>query len=157
VTRLIEARSDAELARLMTNLAGHDLPSLIEAFGKVDHERPICFICYTIKGFGLPFAGHKDNHAGLMTPAQTESLRAAMHVRPGYEWDTFEGLSIAPAELQQFLDRVPYARGARRHQATRIPVPAQLPVAIQPVMSTQTGFGALLNELGREKTELAER
>ena len=33
VTRLIEARSDAELARLMTNLAGHDLPSLLEAFG----------------------------------------------------------------------------------------------------------------------------
>ena len=77
VTRLIEARSDEELARLMTILAGHDLPSLIEAFGKVDHDRPICFICYTIKGFGLPFAGHKDNHAGLMTPAQTESLRAA--------------------------------------------------------------------------------
>src|SRR6201981_116725 len=57
VSRLIERRSDDELARLMTNLAGHDLPSLIEAFGKVDHERPICFICYTIKGFGLPFAG----------------------------------------------------------------------------------------------------
>ena len=36
VTRLIEARSDEELARLMTNLAGHDLPSLLEAFGKVD-------------------------------------------------------------------------------------------------------------------------
>src|SRR5216684_455987 len=41
VTRLIEARADAELGRLMTNLAGHDLPTLIEAFGKVDHDRPI--------------------------------------------------------------------------------------------------------------------
>jgi len=30
VTRLIEARSDDELARLMTNLAGHDLPALPE-------------------------------------------------------------------------------------------------------------------------------
>ena len=45
--KLIEGRSDDELARLMTNLAGHDLPSLIEAFGKVDHAWPICFICYT--------------------------------------------------------------------------------------------------------------
>src|SRR5262249_53429309 len=52
VTRLIERRSDDELTRLMTNLAGHDLPSLLEAFGQVDHDRPICFICYTIKGFG---------------------------------------------------------------------------------------------------------
>src|SRR5215472_14200748 len=157
VTRLIEARSDEELARLMTNLAGHDLPSLIEAFAKVDHERPICFICYTIKGFGLPFAGHKDNHAGLMTPAQAESLRAAMNVRPGHEWDKFEGLSIAPAELQEFLRRVPFAAGTRRHQAARIEAPADLPVTIQPVMSTQTGFGALLNELGRGKTAIAER
>src|SRR6267143_1956407 len=109
MTRLIETRSDEELARLMTNLAGHDLPSLIEAIGKVDHDRPICFICYTIKGFGLPFAGHKDNHAGLMTPAQTESLRAAMNIRPGHEWDQFEGLAVAPAELERFLDRVPFA------------------------------------------------
>jgi pyruvate dehydrogenase E1 component len=157
VTRLIEARSDEELARLMTNLAGHDLPSLIEAFAKVDHDRPICFICYTIKGFGLPFAGHKDNHAGLMTPAQTESLRAAMNIRPGHEWDKFEGLTIAPAELERFLARVPFAGGARRHAAARIEVPADLPVTIQPVMSTQAGFGALLNELGRGKSAIAER
>jgi len=157
VTRLIAARSDEELARLMTNLAGHDLPSLFEAFAKVDHDRPICFICYTIKGFGLPFAGHKDNHAGLMTPAQTESLRAAMNIRPGHEWDKFEGLRIAPAELERFLDRVPFAAGARRHEAARIEVPAELPVTVQPVMSTQAGFGALLNELGRGKSEIAER
>src|SRR5262249_57839810 len=109
LTRLIEVRSDEELARLMTTLAGHDLPSLLEAFAKVDHDRPICFICYTIKGFALPFAGHKDNHAGLMTPAQTESLRAAMNIRPGHEWDKFEGLTTAPAELQRFLERVPFA------------------------------------------------
>src|SRR5262249_22805830 len=100
---------------------------LLEAFGKVD-DRPICFICYTIKGFALPFAGHKDNHAGLMTPAQAESLRAAMNIRPGHEWDKFERLTIAPAELQRFLERVPVAvvgRGAwgggggRRRRSSR--------------------------------------
>src|SRR6266511_2210079 len=117
----------------------------------------ICLICYTIKGFGLPFAGHKDNHAGLMTPAQAESLRAAMNIRPGHEWDKFEGLEIARTELEQFLDRVPFAAGSRRHDAARIEVPADLPVTIQSVMSTQTGFGALLNELGRQTSELAER
>ncbi|MEA2965349.1 MAG: pyruvate dehydrogenase component, partial [Alphaproteobacteria bacterium] len=157
VARLIEARSDAELHHLMSNLAGHDLPTLIEAFGGVDHDRPICFITYTIKGFGLPFAGHKDNHAGLMTPAQVESLRKVMHVRPGHEWDKFEGLNIAPDTLQTFLDHVPFTQGTRRHHAARLPAPAQLPVTIQPVMSTQAGFGALLNELGREQTDLADR
>jgi pyruvate dehydrogenase E1 component len=157
VTRLIEARSDDELHRLMTNLAGHDLPALIEAFGKADHDKPVCFICYTIKGFGLPFAGHKDNHAGLMTPTQMDTLRTAMNIRPGHEWDKLEGLGVAPAELEKFLARVPFAAGRRPREASRIPTPADLAVTIQPVMSTQAGFGALLNELGREKSAVAER
>src|SRR5687767_1795248 len=36
VTRLVEGRSDDELARLMSNLGGHDLPSLLQAFEAVD-------------------------------------------------------------------------------------------------------------------------
>jgi pyruvate dehydrogenase E1 component len=157
VTRLIESRSDEELSQLMTNLAGHDLPSLIETFGRIDHDKPICFICYTIKGFGLPFAGHKDNHAGLMTPAQMEALREAMNIRSGHEWDAFEGLSIEPARLQRFLDRVPFAAAGRRLEAARIAVPAELLIAVQPIASTQAGFGTLLNELAREGSEIADR
>jgi pyruvate dehydrogenase E1 component len=80
-----------------------------------------------------------------------------MNIRPGHEWDKFEGLEIARTELQQFLDRVPFAAGSRRHHAARIEAPADLPMTIQPVMSTQTGFGALLNELGRGKSAIAER
>ncbi len=158
VTALIESRSDDELARLMNNLGGHDLPSVVEAFRKVDHDRPTCFICYTVKGFGLPMAGHKDNHAGLMTPAQMETFRTAMKVRPGHEWDKFEGLQSPPDAIESFLGRVPFAQGGgRRLQAPKIPVPDNLKVTIQPEMSTQFGFGALLNEIAREKTELAER
>jgi pyruvate dehydrogenase E1 component len=157
VTRLIESRSDDELARLMTNLAGHDLPSLIEAFGKITHDKPICFICYTIKGYGLPFAGHKDNHAGLMTPAQMETLRQAMNIRAGHEWDAFEGLSIAPEQLQDFLERVPFTAANRRLTATRIAVPARLSAPVQPTASTQAGFGTLLNEIARQNIEIADR
>ena len=158
VTRLLERRSDDALARLMTNLAGHDLPSLIEAFGSVDHDRPTCFITYTIKGFGLPFAGHKDNHAGLMTPAQMDLFQRSMKVRPGREWDRFEGLSLPSDRLQAFLERVPFAAGGpRRQRAPRIAVPAELAVARQAVTSTQAGFGALLNELGKTHTEFTRR
>ena len=118
VSKLIERRNDDELAALMNNLGGHDLPSILEAFHNADPDKPTCFICYTIKGFGLPFAGHKDNHAGLMTPAQMETFRQVMGVRPGHEWDKFEGLSLAAERLQSFLDRVPFAAsGARRLKA----------------------------------------
>jgi pyruvate dehydrogenase E1 component len=158
VTRLIERRSDSELAQLMTNLAGHDLPSLLEVFGSIDHDRPTCFICYTIKGFGLPFAGHKDNHAGLMTPAQMEALRSAMGVRPGFEWDKFEGLQLPAKVLQTFLDAVPFAaRSRKRPRATRIEVPDQLGVSVPSITSTQAGFGALLNTLAKEDSALADR
>jgi pyruvate dehydrogenase E1 component len=158
VTQLIERRSDEELARLMNNLGGHDLAAIIDAFDGIDHDRPVCFIAYTIKGYGLPFAGHKDNHAGLMTPAQMETLRAAMNIRPEHEWDRFEGLQQPAENIQAFLDRVPFARGGeRRLQATRIDVPAELAVTIQSQTSTQLGFGALLNELARGTTPLAAR
>jgi pyruvate dehydrogenase E1 component len=158
VTALIERRSDAELARLMTNLAGHDLPSLLEAFESIDHDRPVCFIAYTIKGFGLPFQGHKDNHAGLMTPAQMEAFRTAMGVRPGQEWEKFEGLAIAAKEIEAFLKRVPFAaRGRRRYQAGKLPIPATLAVPMQPAMATQQGFGLILNEIARGSEPFADR
>ena len=158
VTRLVEARSDDELARLMNNLGGHDLSAIIEAFDGIDHDRPVCFIAYTIKGYGLPFAGHKDNHAGLMTPSQMETFRKAMDIRPGHEWDRFEGLRQPEADIAAFLDRVPFAQRHNRNLAApRIAVPDRLAVTIQPEMSTQIGFGALLNEIARDKTELAAR
>ena len=84
----------------MNNLGGHDLPSVLEAFQQATSDKPTCFICYTVKGFGLPMAGHKDNHAGLMTPAQMEAFRTTMAVRPGHEWDKFEGLSLPAEKLQ---------------------------------------------------------
>src|SRR6185503_13495653 len=136
---------------------GHDLPALIEAFDQAGHDKPVCFIAYTIKGYGLPFAGHKDNHAGLMTPAQMESFRAAMAIRPGHEWDKFEGLPVPQEELETFLERVPFATGGRRHKAKRLPAPAELAVTIKPEMSTQEGFGALLTALGRGEPAIAAR
>jgi pyruvate dehydrogenase E1 component len=157
-SRLIAKRSDDELAALMNNLGGHDLPSLLDAFHKADSDRPTCFIAYTVKGFGLPFAGHKDNHAGLMTPAQMETFRKAMAVRPGHEWDKFEGLALPAARLQKFLDTVPFASGSeRRLKGQELEVPAELPATFQGTTSTQTGFGAILNEIGRADSDFARR
>lgn len=159
VSRLIESRGDAELARLMGNLGGHDLPSLLEAFEAArQHDRPVCFIAYTIKGFGLPLAGHKDNHAGLMTPAQIATLQQAMNVRSGREWEKFEGLEAAPAELEAFLNGVPFnAKGPRRYRASQIPVPAKLEFGAQPSMSTQQGFGLMMHEISKSDVPLADR
>jgi pyruvate dehydrogenase E1 component len=158
VTRLIAKRSDAELAALMTNLAGHDRPSLLKAFAEASkHDRPTCFIAYTIKGFGLPLAGHKDNHSGLMTPAQMETFRASMNVREGHEWDRFEGLTALPETLQAYLDRTPFIQDSKRRLTSAAVPVADFAIAPLPVTSTQMGFGQILNEIGREDTMLAQR
>jgi pyruvate dehydrogenase E1 component len=159
LSKLIEKRSDEELARLMTNLAGHDLPTLVEAFEQArEHDRPVCFIAYTIKGFGLPLAGHKDNHAGLMTPSQVESLQARMSVRAGHEWEPFEGLSIDAALLAAYLEKVPFvSEGRRRYRAPALPVPSRLDFTAQAVMSTQQGFGLLMHEIAKQDSEFAGR
>jgi pyruvate dehydrogenase E1 component len=158
VSRLIDARSDAELLALMSNLGGHDMASLLDAFESIDHDRPVCFIAYTIKGVGLPFQGHKDNHAGLMTPTQIETYRAAQNIRPGHEWDRFEGLPQDAAALEAALRSAPInSGGERRLRAPTIEVPEHLSFKPAPEMSTQQGFGLILNELARGDSALASR
>ncbi|MET4296636.1 pyruvate dehydrogenase E1 component [Bradyrhizobium sp. LB8.2] len=157
ITKLIDKRSDDELLALMSNLGGHDMASMLEAFESIDHDRPVCFIAYTIKGVGLPFQGHKDNHAGLMTVAQMEKYRDSQSIRPGHEWDRYEGLAQDAAELDAFLARVPFNQDGRRLTAPAIEVPAQLAFKPSPQMSTQQGFGLVLNEIARGDSELAKR
>src|SRR5262249_39498974 len=91
------------------------------------------------------------------TPAQMDTFREAMNVRPAQEWEKFEGLSLAPDTIQAFLDRVSFAQRGARKAARSIAVPETLPVTLQPVMSTQTGFGAILNEIARTQEEYAAR
>lgn len=161
VAALIERRSDDALQALMTNLGGHDMPSLLEAFEAASrHDRPVCFICYTIKGYGLPLAGHKDNHAGQMTPAQMEGFRRQMGVKPGEEWDKWAAATLPEAELDAFLAKAPFfSEGRRRLSAPSVPVPETIPSPRQPgkPLSTQMGFGQILNDIAREQSPLADR
>ncbi len=155
---LLGRRDDDALHALMTNLAGNDLDMLLEAFHGIRDDRPTCLICYTTKGYGLPFAGHKDNHAGLMTPDQMEIFRAGMGVAPGAEWERFAGLDIPAGELEAFLAAAPFAAARpRRHEAARVAVPARIEPPARATASTQDGFGRILADLARAGGALADR
>ncbi len=156
VSALLDRRSDAALAALMENLGGHCLPSLCAAFDAVTDDQPTVFLSYTIKGWGTPLAGHKDNHSGLMTPTQMAGFRAAMAVPEGQEWDALAGVDDA-AGLAQFLQEVPFfATGPRRFVAATLPVP--VPVQLRDkLLSTQAGFGKILDEVARTGGPLADR
>ncbi|MFM2149929.1 MAG: hypothetical protein RLZZ187_2235, partial [Pseudomonadota bacterium] len=165
VRAIIDPLTDDELAALMTNLGGHDIETLTEAFRAQDAagDQPTCFIAYTIKGMGLPFAGHKDNHAGLMTKEQMAAFKAQMRIRDGHEWDLFEGLEATEAELAEFIAATPFARPlapeGRRLAAPTLHVPATFAaprVAEGRKLSTQAAFGEILAEIGRGQGEAAE-
>ena len=158
IRALLEEHDDPALGRLMTNLGGHDLETVLEAFRGVQDDRPHCFIAYTIKGFGLPFAGHKDNHAGLMTEDQMAAFKTANRIPDGQEWERFAGLDLEPEELAAFCAAVPFARRTETHASPRLPVPSALALGRRAARaSTQEAFGRIMGELARDQGELAAR
>ncbi len=150
IRRLLRRYDDDALAALMTNLGGHDLAAMREAFHSVADDLPHCFIAYTVKGWGLPFAGHKDNHAGLMTPEQMETFRRRNRIPAGEEWSIHAGLEVPPERLDAFLEQVPYRRHVVRYRAPRLELPERLPRPRSVhTTSTQETFGRLMGELAR--------
>ena len=106
----------------MTNLGGNDLESILDAFHGAASDKPACFIAYTIKGYRLPFQGHTDNHAGLMTPEQIAVYRSRLGIPEGEEWGRFAGLDVNPADLSALIADAP-SRTERRHTSAAMPVP----------------------------------
>jgi len=158
IRAILDEHNDESLGRLMTNLAGHDMGSVLEAFHAVTDDQPTCFIAYTIKGYGLPFAGHKDNHAGLMNPGQMASFQTSMGVPEGREWDRFAGLDLPSEELEAFLTKVPLAaQQTRRHRPPPIPVPPTIETPRGRQLSTQEAFGRILGALATANNALAGR
>lgn len=158
---LIAQISDNDLHALMTDLGGHCVETLLEAYAHANDDRPTLFTAYTIKGYGLPFQGHKDNHAGLMTAAQIDGLRETLGIAPGDEWTPFAGLDAATtAALKNLIAMSPIARARRqRHTLSYVDVPAPnlFPLPRGEEMSTQAGFGRILMDLTKVAPEFADR
>ena len=53
----------------------------------------------------------------------------SQNIRPGHEWDRFEGLNLGEDKLSAFLNNVPFfSKGRRRYLAPTVPVPEALTV-----------------------------
>jgi pyruvate dehydrogenase E1 component len=156
VGALLASRSDDQLSDLMNNLGGHCLETLVRTFESIDHDRPTVFLAYTIKGWGTPLAGHKDNHAGLMTKAQMEAFQTRLGVRPGDEWERFSAVP-SPGPVRDFLKTVPFfAKGVRRFTSPTLRSAG--PVFLEDrELSTQAGFGKILDALAQRGDALSDR
>lgn len=158
VKGLLDSYDDEQLAALMTNLGGHCVETLIDAFDSAQDEVPTLFIAYTVKGYGLPLAGHKDNHSGMMNGSQIEQLRRTLGVAEGEEWEPWGGLGDNAAhQLRAFVENSPIARKAVEPFADMIPVPDRLPVPPGAVQSTQAAFGRVLLDLAKSGELIGDR
>lgn len=162
--KLIGAYKDVDLAELMTELGGHCLETLLEAFEAAGQDdAPRFFIAYTVKGLRLPFQGHKDNHAGLMTPTQIAELRERLGVVEGEEWDPLSGLSAAErTALKGLIARAPFAADVDRRPVAPIVATPKADDLLEAVeggaeQSTQAAFGKVMFEIARREDEFSGR
>jgi pyruvate dehydrogenase E1 component len=154
--KLIASFDDEGLAALMTNLGGHCIETLLDAFAEAADDTPTMFIAYTVKGYGLPFAGHKDNHSGLMNSTQIEALRDSLWIAAGQEWEPYAGLgSNAAASLKAFVADSPIAKVRRESPAAILPMPARFPLPEGKQQATQAAFGRILLDLAKSDDDAA--
>ncbi len=156
VVAVADDYDDVDLAALVTDLGGHDLPLLLDTFNECDEvtDRPSVVFAYTVKGHGLPIAGDPLNHAALLTPDQIDDLRKITGLTPETEWDRFDAES-APGRLCA-------AVGGDINNPKPVPRPSlPLPSAARPpvtsgMVSSQEAFGRVLTSLG-DIDEVARR
>ncbi len=141
--------SDEELAGLVTDLAGHDLGALLDAFGACDAEsgRPSVVFAYTVKGWGLPMAGHPRNHSALLTTAQVDEMRERLGLTAATEWDRLDPMTRAG---QWVAARREHLAAAPRVSRPAVAVPDSTGMRSGRPISTQEAFGRILVDLSRD-------
>ena len=156
VSQLINKRTDEEFLDLMANLGGHCVYTLCDAFKNIKDDKPTAFIAYTIKGWGTPLAGHKDNHAGLMTKVQMETFKSKLGVIDGNEWNTFLD-DKSNQELDKYIKNLPFQRaGHRKYKSKKIEVDSNISIKDTSI-STQNAFGKILDQYAKNNTEFSNR
>jgi len=157
--KIISSLNDEDLNETMSNLAGNDVEAVLEAFLEADNDDvPTCFIAYTIKGFGLPLAGHKDNHAGLMNIEQMEVYKKELNIKHGEEWDYYSGINSSEKDIIKFLmNNSFYKNNNRNYSGEKIHIPKKLIFKEGKSSNTQEVFGRIINEIGKEESDLSKR
>ena len=147
---LLTGVEDAGLVELLTDLGGHDLDAIVDAFARAEAvpDRPVAILAWTIKGWRLPFAGDPLNHGAQVTSEQLEALRRDLGIPEGDEWAPFPSGS---AEDRYIRRAVGAGIGLPRRYAPppAIALPETVDLPRRESTSTQEAFGDVLTALGR--------
>lgn len=150
VSQFLEKYKDEQLFEILTDLGGHDISSLLEAFNDCDEveDKPSVVFAYTIKGWHLPIAGDKRNHSAQISKKQIDELRNSVGLSEINEWSKFE-----PGSAE---DALCVSRGESLKRApNRAEISAEFPhatgIAPKGFSSSQEVFGRVLTEISRNE------
>ena len=154
IATLITAVDDDTLMRAIRNLGGHDLAALREAYAQIDDTKPSVIIAYTVKGNGLPTAGHPQNHSSLLTAGQYRELADRMGENSAAPWARFDP-SCAAGQLVRATAEV-----LRRESMPAVApptVPTDFGRTPSGTATTQAALGRALLDLTRAAPDVARR
>lgn len=145
---------DEELPGVIANLGGHDLDTMCDIFDEVERDmsRPTVIFAYTIKGWGLPIAGHPLNHSMLLNTEQIEALRRKMGIDGD---DVWAGFASDSPEGQMCDDVAKRCAESAPLPCPVVPIPERVDLGMPQQVSTQDAFGRLLVRFG-DIPELAQ-
>lgn len=144
----VRETSDDDIQRLISNLGGHDIPKLIEVLGDAAavEGAPSVVFAYTIKGFGLPFAGDPLNHSQLLSQAQMDALQVKLEVPSEDIWAKFPSNTPEGRVCTEMANRLADADAPLATPDPSI-IPSAIGVRNPQLTSTQEGFGRTLTQL----------
>lgn len=150
VAEFLGKYNDEQLFEILTDLGGHDISSLLEAFKDCDQveNKPSVVFAYTIKGWHLPIAGDKRNHSAQISKKQISEIRELSGLTEANEWSKFEPGS---PEDSLCLSRAQSLKGASSKSEILADFPHTTGIAPTGSSSSQEAFGRVLTEVSRNE------
>ena len=121
---------------------------------EIDDTRPTVIFAYTIKGNGLPSAGHPQNHSNLLKPEQLALVAEQLGEDVDDPWRGFAADSPMLHPVRPDAARLRRTPLSRRRAARR---PPDFGREVKGHSSTQQALGRLLLDLTRLAPEAARR
>ena len=79
------------------------------------------------RGYGLPMAGHRDNHGLFLTTEQVDGLRTAHGIAAGEEWSPMAGIDPQQRHaVEAVLQAAPFASQKERECQSSLRSPLKL-------------------------------
>lgn len=154
ILRLLDDLSDAEVTAALRDLGGHDLACLVDAYRRVEPDRPTVLLAYTIKGWSLPTEGHPSNHSALLSADEYAALADLLGASVDDPWAPLPpggAGALLAAEITRRLHRAPVVR-------VELPaLPDELGRAHSGTVSTQAALGRFFLDLSRAAPQAAAR